>query len=182
MGNDEILHRGDVQLSSTGIGASHSEQAYGDSPVHLLQIWSVPSTAHLTPKYFTRHFTERQKQDKWVAVVAPTTSAHVSMGRTGTGPAPVSSPLTMYATLLSSGKTLVQYMQGRKGYIHFLQTSGYNRGRVGVGQVNVIGGNGVQSQMMKEGDGAYLFVGAAKEVTLENVGETVAEIILFDLE
>lgn len=54
MGNREVLKRGDLQMTSAGTGIRHSEVAHGDKQVHFLQIWSLPATRGLTPKYFTR--------------------------------------------------------------------------------------------------------------------------------
>ncbi|PBK98955.1 RmlC-like cupin [Armillaria gallica] len=181
MGNTEILKRGDLQLTSAGTGISHSEKAHGPSEVHFLQIWSLPSTPRLQPKYFTRHFTDAEKTDKFIRVVAPVDAEGVQKDkREGAGPAPVNSPLTLYATLLSQGKTLTQAMNGKKGYIHVVQTGGYNTGPATGGTIKISGGPGPE-ETLKEGDGAYLFIGDG-QVKVENVGDKTAEILLFDLE
>ncbi|KAK7060929.1 hypothetical protein VNI00_000662 [Paramarasmius palmivorus] len=177
MGNTEILKRGDVQLTSAGTGISHSEKCHGASPVHFLQIWSIPSIRGLMPKYFTRHFTDEEKQDTWARVVAPVDADGVLKEREGKGPAPVHSPLTMYATLLSPGKKLALGMQGSKGYIHVVMRSGYNEGKaIGAG-VQLAG-----KEVLREGDGAYLKQEKGAELVVENVGDKVAEVVLFDLE
>jgi len=181
MGNIEVLKRGDLQLTSAGTGISHSEKAHGPNPVHFLQIWSVPSVSRLQPKYFTRHFSDAEKKDTWVRVVAPVDAEGVQKdlregSKQGEGPAPVQSPLTMYATLLSQGKSLSQGMKGPKGYIHVVMRSGYNEGPASGATIQVGG------QTLKEGDGAYLQFPSATELVVENVGDRVAEVILFDLE
>lgn len=181
MGNTEVLRRGDIQLTSAGTGISHSEKAHGSKQVHFLQIWSIPSAARLTPKYFTRHFTDAQKTDAWVRVVAPVGAEGVSTEREAEGPAPVNSGLTMYASLLSQGKTIVQSLKGSRGYIHVVQTSGYNAGKADAEKVKVVGGKGIET-ILGEGDGAFVYVGGEKDLKVENVGDSVAEIILFDLE
>lgn len=67
--------------------------------------------------------------DRFIQVVAPVDAEGVQEDkREGAGPAPVNSPLTLYATLLSQGKALTQAMKGKKGYIHVVQTGGYNTG------------------------------------------------------
>jgi redox-sensitive bicupin YhaK (pirin superfamily) len=182
MGNTEILKRGDLQLTSAGTGISHSEKAHGSKPVHFLQIWSLPSVSRLQPKYFTRHFTDAEKRDVWARIVAPVDAEGVLKdSREGAGPAPVQSPLTLYATLLTDGKSLKQTIKGSKGYIHVVQTSGYNTKAATGATIKVIGAPGVEVEL-KEGDGAYLHFDNGGELTVENVGDKRAEVLLFDLE
>ena len=182
MGNVEVLKRGDLQLTSAGTGISHSEKAHGSKQVHFLQIWSIPKTSRLTPKYFTRHFTDEEKADKWVRVVAPVGAPGVLADREGAGPAPVQSPLTLYATLLGQGKTLSRPLEGKKGYIHVAQTSGYNEGKADGASVK-ISSKGGEELTLREGDGAYIFVGkSGNTLQVENDGDRRAEIVVFDLE
>jgi len=182
MGNTEILKRGDVQLTSAGTGITHSEKTYGSVPVHFLQIWSTPSTPSLAPKYYTRHFSDEDKQDKWARVVARFGSEGVSAEREGEGPAPVQSPLTMYASLLGTTK-LEKKMEGMKGYVHVVQTSGYNAGKAAGAKVKVSAGDDGEAVTLGEGDGAYIFVGSSgNALNVENVGDSVAEVVLFDIE
>jgi len=102
--------------------------------------------------------------------------------REGEGPAPVQSPLTLYATLLSGGKSLEQRLEGKKGYIHVIQTSGYNAGK-GQGASVRASSKGGEELVLREGDGAYIFVGNSGNVLqVENTGDQVAEILVFDLE
>lgn len=54
MSNQEVLKRGDLQMTSAGTGIRHSEKAHGDKQVHFLQIWAVPNRGGLEPQYFTR--------------------------------------------------------------------------------------------------------------------------------
>ncbi|KDQ08925.1 hypothetical protein BOTBODRAFT_37455 [Botryobasidium botryosum FD-172 SS1] len=103
LGNFEVLRRGDVQLTSAGTGIFHSE--YNPStlkPVHFLSIWAMPSVRGVAPAYYTRHFTDDEKRDKLVRVVAPATAQGVSTKPQDTGPAPVQSGVTLHASLLSS--------------------------------------------------------------------------------
>lgn len=185
MGNTEILKRGDVQLTSAGTGISHSEKAHGPNQVHFLQIWSVPSVSRLAPKYYTRHFTDAEKKDTWVPVVAPIGVDGISASREGSGPAPVQSPLTLFATLLSPSNDLAYTFpssesKSRKAYIHVVQTSGYNS-KAATGATVKVGGDGVELEL-KEGDGAYIYGESGKEMKVENVGDKIAEVLLFDLE
>jgi len=183
MGNTEILRRGDLQLTSAGTGISHSEKAHGPKQVHFLQIWSVPTTSKLQPKYFTRHFTDEEKTDKWARIVAPVGADGVLAVREGGGPAPVQSPLTLYATLLGQNKSLGRPLIGKKGYIHVVQTSGYNEGQSKGATIKVVASKGGEELTLSEGDGAYILVGNnGNSLQVENVGDRVAEILVFDLD
>jgi redox-sensitive bicupin YhaK (pirin superfamily) len=150
--------------------------------VHFLQIWSIPSVSGLQPKYFTRHFTDAEKRDVWARIVAPVDAEGVLRdSREGEGPAPVQSPLTLYATLLSEGKSLKQNITGKRGYIHVVQTSGYNTKAATGASIKVVGAPGVEVEL-REGDGAYLHFDKGGELTVENTGDKTAEVLLFDLD
>lgn len=179
MGNAKILRRGDVQMTSAGTGISQSEGAHGKGEVHLLQFWATPSTPYLRPQYYTRHFSDEEKTDCFVRIVATVGSIGVEDKREAEGPALVHSAVTMYATLLSAGKTASQAMKGRKAYIHVVMSSGYvsptTEKRADVATIRVNG------EVLGEGDGAYIFVGEG-QVEVRNVGERRAEVVLLDLE
>ncbi|GBE86338.1 pirin domain-containing protein [Sparassis crispa] len=187
MGNVEVLKRGDLQMTSAGTGIRHSEKCHGDEQAHFLQIWSVPHTKSLKPQYFNRYFSDEEKKDKWVLVVAPAEAEGVVEERHASGPAPVHSPLSLYATLLSPSASLSHTFSpevagSRKAYIHVAQTSGYNPTKTPGGTtVRVAGSDGATAEL-REGDGAYVMGEAGKELKFENVGDRVAEIVLFDLE
>ncbi|OSD05313.1 pirin domain-containing protein [Trametes coccinea BRFM310] len=185
MGNVEVMKRGDLQMTSAGTGIRHSEHSHGDKQVHFLQIWSIPSTRGLSPQYFTRHFSDEEKKDQWAHVVAPADAPGVVEKREASGPAPVHSPLNLFATLLSPGKSLAHAFSSstaqRKGYIHVVQTSGYNPAEAGGAHIRVTGGEGGPIEL-REGDGAYIMAVTGEELKVENVGEQVAEVLLFDME
>lgn len=132
-----------------------------------------------------RHFTDEEKKDKWVQVVAPVGTPAVSESREGSGPAPVQSPVSLFATLLSPSVSLVHTLPEsatgqRKAYIHVVQTSGYNH-LSAKGASARISGDGAELEL-KEGDGAFVVGEAGKELKVENTGDRVAEILLFDVE
>lgn len=184
MGNKEVLKRGDIQLTSAGTGIMHSEMTHGKQPVHFLQIWSLPQQSRLSPKYYNRHFTDEQKRDTLVPVVAPVGSKNVTETREGDGPTPVHSPVWLYATILSAGKsvthTLHQPGNGapkRKAYLHVIQTSGYNKGKA---QGNLVKVN--DNLYLSEGDGAFAQGPEGGSITIENVGDGDAEVLVFDMD
>lgn len=184
MGNVEILKRGDIQLTSAGTGIRHSEKTHGVSPVHFLQIWSLPSQYGLSPKYFTRKFTDAEKTNTLVPVVAPAGSEGLTEDREAHGPTPVHSPLYMFATILEPGKTIKHTLKKpsddvelRKGYIHVIQTSGYNKGTATGNTVSLN-----DELKLAEGDGAFITGPEGGEITIVNVGNSPAELLLFDLD
>jgi len=184
MGNLEILKRGDVQLTSAGTGIQHSEYNRNRSKqVHFLQIWANPAVSKLAPNYFTRHFTDEEKRDTLLRIVAPVGSEGVSSKREDSGPAPVQSPVTLYATLLSPSKTVTHIFptpvssEPRKSYIHVVQTSGYNTGEAKGARVRLNGG-----LELAEGDGAFAWGREGDKLEVENVGDKVAEVLVFDIE
>jgi hypothetical protein len=184
MGNTEILKRGDIQLTSAGTGISHSEKTYGSKQVHFLQIWSLPSVSGLKPQYFTRNFTDEEKKDKWVRVVAPIDAEGVSSAREGTGPTPVHSPLSLYATLLSPSNTLTHTTPTSKAYIHVIQSSGYNPEKATGATIRVSSGDGSNALVLKEGDGVYVYMqkDGQRELQVANEGDRAAEVLLFDVD
>lgn len=179
MGNVEVMRRGDVQLTSAGTGIRHSEMTHGKDPVHFLQIWSLPSTRGLPPKYYARHFTDESKRLGWAPVVGKAGDEGVSDAREGEGPTPVHTPLYLYATLLAPGKTVQHNLKMSKGYLHVVQTSGYNTEASKGNKIKVNGG-----LELSEGDGAFVTrTGDPGEtVTVENIGDGEAELLLFDLD
>lgn len=176
--------------------------------MHFLQIWVNPETSRLTPAYFTRlvqaplysdnsnasnlripcpayrHFTDAEKQDTLVRIVAPLKSDGVSVQREGTGPTPIHAQLSAYASIISPSSTVthtfslpVEGKEERKAYIHVIQTSGYNTGRAQGAKVRLNGG-----LELGEGDGAFVSAKETDKLEVENVGEGSVEIVLFEME
>ena len=126
-------------------------------------------------------------------VVAPTTAAGVKPdAREGAGPAPVQAGVTLYATLLSPANTLshvlpdTQFTPGARGeerkvYVHVVQTSGYNTNAASGAHVRVSGAEDGPLDL-REGDGAYIMAAPGEELVVENVGDRIAEVLLFDME
>jgi redox-sensitive bicupin YhaK (pirin superfamily) len=57
MGNNEVLHAGEVQMMTAGTGIQHMEiNASQTEECHLYQIWILPSHRNLTPSYAQKRF------------------------------------------------------------------------------------------------------------------------------
>ena len=57
MGNKEQIPAGEFQIMSAGTGVKHSEyNASQTEPLHLYQIWIIPETNGITPRYEQRRF------------------------------------------------------------------------------------------------------------------------------
>ena len=131
-----------------------------------------------------RHFKEEDKKDKWLTVVQRATDPSVTLERNGEGPAPVHSPLSLSATIVSPSKSVSYTLSGsgtqRKAYVHVPQTSGYKTGPATGATVRF----GVEGNMveLKEGDGLYVHAPTGAELILENPGTGEAEVVLFNLD
>ncbi|MGF1534707.1 MAG: pirin family protein [Bernardetiaceae bacterium] len=52
LGNQTLIHQGDVQVMSAGTGVRHSEYNKNrDRPVKFLQIWLIPNQQNVAPRY-----------------------------------------------------------------------------------------------------------------------------------
>ncbi|MGE4233011.1 MAG: pirin family protein [Bacteriovoracia bacterium] len=72
MGNEIVIHSGEVQRMSAGTGITHSE--FNASPVEelsLLQIWVFPKEKNIEPSYDQKKFDRSLRRNKLQLVVAP---------------------------------------------------------------------------------------------------------------
>lgn len=93
----------------------------------------------------------------------------------------VQSPVSLYATLLSPDASVTHTFSSpqlgkRRGYIHVIQTSGYNTGKATGATARINGG-----LTLAEGDGAFVLAGEGEKIEVKNVGNVVAEVLLFDV-
>ena len=72
IGTEGLIKTGDVQIMSAGTGIQHSEMnASKTEPVSFLQIWVIPKTKNIKPRYDQKTFDLNQRINKWQVVVSP---------------------------------------------------------------------------------------------------------------
>lgn len=70
-GNSGGVHPGEVQVMSAGTGIVHSEHNHStDHPVHFIQLWIIPRTQGLPPRWEQRQFTLEDRSAKLLPVVS----------------------------------------------------------------------------------------------------------------
>lgn len=70
-GNSGVVHPGEVQVMSAGTGIVHSEHNHStDHPVHFIQLWIIPRTQGLPPRWEQRQFTLEDRSAKLLPVVS----------------------------------------------------------------------------------------------------------------
>jgi quercetin 2,3-dioxygenase len=70
-GNSGVIRAGEVQVMSAGSGILHSEYNHSkEHPVHLLQLWILPRTKGLTPRWEQRPFTLKDRSGTLLPVVS----------------------------------------------------------------------------------------------------------------
>jgi len=153
MGNGSVIRPGDVQRMSAGTGVSHSEFNPSETePVHLLQIWILPSEHDLPPGYEEKHFGEEERRGRLRLIAS-------NDGRDGS--VTIHQDAQLFAAVLDARQTVV-HPSVEKRYA-WLQIA---RGTVRVNDVE-----------LKQGDGAAV----RNESELTITAHDQAEVLLFGL-
>jgi redox-sensitive bicupin YhaK (pirin superfamily) len=152
LGNDGVLHPGDVQLMTLGSGAEHSEQNGSKTePMEFLQLWILPDAPSLQPGLQQRTFTTGERTDRLLKVIGPLSS----------DPVRVHQDAAVYVSRLSPGTTVAHdFRPGRGGYLYLIE------GRATVG-----------SEELSTGDAAKI----RDEATLRIGAIDTTELILVDV-
>lgn len=153
MGNEAVIHQGDVQRMSAGTGVMHSEfNPSNKVSTHLLQIWIFPEFKDLMPAYEQIHIKSADKRNQLRLIASHD-------GRSGS--ITVHQDVAIYAGIFNDG-TAHEYSINKERQV-FLQ--------VASGTIEV---NGL---LLSNGDG-LMFVDESNVIM--NNGKD-AEILLFDL-
>jgi hypothetical protein len=152
-GGGGVIRPGEIQFMRAGTGVTHSEQnASKNDPVHFLQIWIVPDTQGLKPRYDQKPFDAQAARERFVLLAA-------NDGRDGS--IEVHQDVALWMTRLGKGDSRVQPLApGRHAWLHVA------RGAASVG-----------GHALEEGDGAAI----SGEARIELQGQADAELLLFDL-
>ncbi len=97
MGNQQTLHRGEVQYMSAGTGVNHSEHNFGETTARLLQIWVYPDQKNVSPQYGDFRFKWTDRENKWL---------HMISGIQGSAPIKIHQDVNFYVTHLEKGARL----------------------------------------------------------------------------
>lgn len=153
MGNRSVIRPGEVQRMTAGTGVTHSEyNASKTDAVHLLQIWVIPERSGLTPEYEQKFYTPEEKRGQLRLIASQD-------GRDGS--VTVHQDLNLYATVLGDGEKVLQPIApDRHLWVQIARGSAI-----------------VNGEILSAGDAAAL----QAEPTLELIGQTDAEILVFDL-
>jgi len=156
LGHLQQLKAGEVQVMSAGKGIVHAEfNASKTDAVHLIQLWIMPKTRGLTPRYEQRTFGKDARTDKLLPVAS---------GRAGVeGVMPIDQDATVYVSRVSAGQSIeMSAGPGRKAYLFDIE-----------GTLSVNGQDLNQGDQARTHDEAKLVVTAT--------GGKDAELILLDL-
>ncbi len=152
-GNQGVIHPGEVQVMSAGRGIVHSEfNRSVERPVHLHQIWILPRTKGLQPRWEQRRFDPAAREGRLLPVVSagdiPGTLA-------------IDQDATIYISALRRGQKVVHTTgPGRKAYLFVI-----------AGSLRVNGTSLAQGDQARIADEPEIALGAIEE----------AELILLDL-
>jgi redox-sensitive bicupin YhaK (pirin superfamily) len=153
MGNRGVIHPGEVQVMSAGAGITHSEFNHSKTePVHLLQLWVLPRTKKLTPRWEQKQFSAAERTGKLLPVVS---SGDVP------GTLAIDQDAAIYLSALKSGDEVTHRSRdGRKAYLFV-----------------IAGGVTLNGEALAAGDQARV----AEETELRLRASADAEVILLDL-
>src|SRR6266567_2576590 len=152
MGNGSVIVPGDLQRMSAGSGVTHSEfNPSREAPVHLLQIWLLPSARGLAPSYEQKRFEDSERRGRLRLLAARD-------GRDGA--VTIHQDALVWTALLEPGEAVRHALgRDRHAWVHVA------RGAVSL--------NGVA---LGAGGGAAL----SEEAALDIRASAPAEVLLFD--
>lgn len=115
-GHTGVISPGEVQVMSAGKGIVHSEYNHSkERPVHLLQLWVLPRTKGLKPRWEQRQFNRPERSGKLLPVVS-------SGDMPGT--LKIDQDAAIFVCALAAGQRVIHKSQpGRKAYLFLTEGS-----------------------------------------------------------
>jgi len=152
MGNGRIIRPGEVQYMAAGTGVQHSEfNPSKDEAVHFLQIWIMPESKGLLPRYAEKSLASE-----------PTGRFNLVASKTGReGSLAINQDADLYIAKLSPGNETT----------HTLKPDRHAWLQVAEGEVKL------NDDTLKAGDG----VAVSGELQVQLVAEKPSQVLLFDL-
>jgi redox-sensitive bicupin YhaK (pirin superfamily) len=152
-GGGSIIRPGEVQRMTAGSGIRHSEHnPSSDEPVHLLQIWILPSAKGLAPGYDQRQFKMNTDAAGWQLLCSPDGRDDSIL---------IHQDVNLYLGEVRAGHTLTRNVpSGRFAWVQVVR-----------------GGMSVGEQMLEAGD-AFSLPGPAE---VELAASNSADVLWFDL-
>jgi quercetin 2,3-dioxygenase len=152
LGTGSIIRPGEVQRMSAGTGILHSEfNPSSADPVHLLQIWILPSAHGIEPSYEQKTIPDEAASARFATIAAPNGESGVRIHQDAR---------IMVARIPSGVAVAHDIADGRRAWL-----------QVARGSIELAGAS------YEAGDGAAI----TAEKRIELAGREPAEILLFDL-
>jgi redox-sensitive bicupin YhaK (pirin superfamily) len=108
LGHREALRPGEVQVMSAGRGIRHSEyNASSDTPVHLIQIWILPKSAGIEPRYAQKAFPCSMRSNRWCQVAGPEDATSEALR--------IHQDASVYVTELEAGESVEHVVSAQRG-------------------------------------------------------------------
>jgi redox-sensitive bicupin YhaK (pirin superfamily) len=125
LGNRGVISAGEIQIMSAGRGIIHSEQNPSpDAPVRFLQLWILPRTRGLSPRWAQRRFTRAQRGGRLLRVVAPAGAPGAAGAMT------IDQDASVYVAALAAGQGARHASAaGRKAYLFVIDGALTVKGR-----------------------------------------------------
>jgi redox-sensitive bicupin YhaK (pirin superfamily) len=143
---------------SAGTGIAHAERNPSDAPLHLLQIWIVPRTRGLAPRWEQHRFGPDERRGTLLPVVTPAGSGATSAS---SSKLQIDQDATFFVASLAPGETVSHGSEaGRRAYVFAIS-----------------GAFDVNGFTLETGDQARI----AEEPTLTLTARAASELILIDL-
>lgn len=155
-GGGGVIGPGELQWMSAGHGVEHSEfNASASEPVHFLQIWLQPDRLNAAPAYAQRAATPAAADGQWSLLASPDARD---------GSLAIRQDARLYGVRLAAGERVGQTLDPDRRY--WLQ--------VAQGAITA------NERTLQAGD-ALGYSDEAGALTITGAGETLADVLLFDL-